>query len=100
MKFYTHQHKHYCGIDLHARAMHVCILDQSGTKLVRKNLPTTLEAFLRLSAARIGKILPWEVGVHFHVASAVFFKRLPPGPGPGLRAVRLPADGGCRPRWW
>src|SRR2546422_4105860 len=48
MKFYTQQHKHYCGIDLHARAMYVCILDQSGTKLVHKNLPTTPEAFLRL----------------------------------------------------
>ena len=48
MNFYTQQHKHYCGIDLHARAMYVCILDQHGTKLVHKNLPTTPEAFLRL----------------------------------------------------
>jgi transposase len=50
MKFYTQQHKHYCGIDLHAKAMYVCILDQSGTKLVHKNLPTTPEAFLRVIA--------------------------------------------------
>jgi transposase len=50
MNFYTQQHKHYCGIDLHARAMYVCILDQNGTKLVHKNLPTTPEAFLRLIA--------------------------------------------------
>src|SRR5262245_54939154 len=50
MNFYTQQHKHYCGIDLHARAMSVCILDQSGTKLVHKNLPTTPEAFLRVIA--------------------------------------------------
>jgi len=50
MNFYTQQHKHYCGIDLHARAMYVCILDQQGTKLVHKNLPTTPEAFLRLIA--------------------------------------------------
>ena len=47
MNFYTQQHKHYCGIDLQARAMYVCMLDQSGTKLVHKNLPTTPEAFLR-----------------------------------------------------
>jgi transposase len=47
MNFYTQQHKHYCGIDLHAKAMYVCILDQSGMKLVHKNLPTTPEAFLR-----------------------------------------------------
>ena len=50
MNFYTRQHKHYCGIDLHARAMYVCILDQHGTKLVHKNLPTTPEAFLRIIA--------------------------------------------------
>ena len=50
MNFYTQQHKHYCGIDLHARAMYVCILDQHGTKLVHKNLPTTPDAFLRLIA--------------------------------------------------
>ena len=50
MNFYTQQHKHYCGIDLHAKAMYVCILDQHGTKLVHKNLPTTPEAFLRVIA--------------------------------------------------
>ena len=50
MNFYTQQHKQYCGIDLHAKAMYVCILDQSGTILVHKNLPTTPEAFLRIIA--------------------------------------------------
>ena len=50
MNFYTQQHKHYCGIDLHARAMYVCILDHSGTILLHKNLPTTPEAFLRILA--------------------------------------------------
>ena len=30
MKFYTQQHKYYCGIDLHARTMYICILDQKG----------------------------------------------------------------------
>ena len=50
MNFYTRQQKHYCGIDLQAQALYVGILDQSGTKLVHKNLPTTPEAFLRVSA--------------------------------------------------
>ncbi len=27
MRFYTQQHKHYCGIDLHARMMYLCVLD-------------------------------------------------------------------------
>jgi hypothetical protein len=47
MNCYTQQHKQYCGIDLHARAMYVCLLDQSGTKGVHKNRPPTPEAFLR-----------------------------------------------------
>ena len=50
MNFYTQQHNHYCGIDLHTKAMYVCILDQGGTILVHKNLPTTPEAFLRMIA--------------------------------------------------
>ncbi|MGH8606335.1 MAG: TIR domain-containing protein, partial [Gammaproteobacteria bacterium] len=29
MRFYTQQHKFYCGIDLHARTMYVCILNQA-----------------------------------------------------------------------
>ena len=50
MNFYTQQHQQYCGIDRHAKAMYVCILDQAGTILVHKNLPTTPEAFLRILA--------------------------------------------------
>ena len=29
MRFSTIQHQCYCGIDLHARTMYVCILDQA-----------------------------------------------------------------------
>ena len=28
MRFYTNQHKYDCGIDLHARRMYVCIIDE------------------------------------------------------------------------
>jgi len=38
MRFYTQQHQHYCGIDLHARSMYVCILNQAGEVLLHKNL--------------------------------------------------------------
>ena len=33
MRFYTTQHPFYCGIDLHARTMYVCILNQAGETL-------------------------------------------------------------------
>ena len=36
MKFYNQQHNYYCGIDLHARKMFVCILDQKGKTICGK----------------------------------------------------------------
>ena len=48
MNFYTNQHQYYCGVDLHARTLHVCILDQLGEVLVHRGIPATPEAFLRL----------------------------------------------------
>ena len=46
MRFYHGQHQHWCGIDLHARTMYVCILDAQGQVLVHKNLRAAPEAFL------------------------------------------------------
>ncbi len=48
MKFYTQTHKHYCGIDLHARCLYVCILDQDGTVLVHQNIQANPQALMRL----------------------------------------------------
>ena len=50
MRFYTTRHARYCGIDLHARTMHVCIVDHDGTELVSRNIRTDPAAFLRLIA--------------------------------------------------
>ena len=47
MRFYTETHQHYCGIDLHARTMYVCILDREGQVLLHRNLPCEPERFLR-----------------------------------------------------
>ena len=48
MRFYTRQHKFYCGIDLHARSMYVCVLDQEGSVLVSQNIASAPEPFLEL----------------------------------------------------
>ena len=48
MKFYTQTHKHYCGIDLHARNFYVCILDQSGEIQVHKNIKAHPDALMKL----------------------------------------------------
>jgi transposase len=50
MRFYTKQHPFYCGIDLHARTMYVCILDQAGETLVHRNMTATPEALLKVIA--------------------------------------------------
>lgn len=47
MRFYNRTHKHYCGIDLHAKTMYVCILDQEGTVVLHRNMPSEPEKFLR-----------------------------------------------------
>ena len=36
MNFYNLQHKHYCGIDLHAKSLYVCILNQHSNILLHK----------------------------------------------------------------
>ena len=47
MRFYTKQHQFYCGIDLPARTMYVCILNQDGEILLHRNMKTNPETLLR-----------------------------------------------------
>ena len=47
MKFYNSQHEFYCGIDLHANSMHVCVVDSRGSKQLHQNFNTkTPDRFL------------------------------------------------------
>jgi len=48
MRFYTGQHQYYCGIDLHAKTMYVCVLDGEGKILVHRDIPSTAPAFLEI----------------------------------------------------
>ena len=48
MRFYNQQHRYYCGIDLHARKMYVCIIDQKGKTRVHKNIKTDPELLFEL----------------------------------------------------
>jgi transposase len=50
MRFDTKQHQFYCGIDLHARTMYLCILNQGGEILVHRNMPAGPEPFLKAVA--------------------------------------------------
>jgi hypothetical protein len=48
MRFYTIQHKFYCGIDLHVDWMYLCVIDADGEVRVHKNICTTPKAFLQV----------------------------------------------------
>ncbi len=50
MNVYTRQHSNYCGIDLHARTMFICILDADGKIVFHKNRPCNPESFLEAVA--------------------------------------------------
>jgi transposase len=67
MRFYNTQHPFYCGIDLHARAMYVCILHQAGETLLHRNMKATPEAFLNVIApyrpdivVAVECMFPWD----------------------------------------
>jgi transposase len=56
MRFYLQQHRFYCGVDLHARTMCVCIIDADGTTLVHEDIAADAKAFLQL-------IAPYRAGI-------------------------------------
>ena len=46
MRFYNHAHAFYCGVDLHARTMYLCILDHGGAIVLHNEVPCEPAAFL------------------------------------------------------
>lgn len=50
MRFYNQQHRFYAGIDLHARTLYLCVLDQAGAIVRHVNLNAEPRAFLEAVA--------------------------------------------------
>lgn len=48
MRYYTIQHKYYCGIDLHSKEMYVCVLDGNGEIKEHRNIGSNPEEFLEI----------------------------------------------------
>ena len=46
MRFYTKEHEYYCGIDLHANKMYLCILNHQGEVVLHRNIKTRPDLFL------------------------------------------------------
>ncbi len=47
MRFFTDSHQHYCGIDLHARSMYLCVQNQEGKVVLHRNMQARPESFLK-----------------------------------------------------
>src|SRR5215472_7413657 len=47
MRFYNQQHRFYCGVDLHARTLSLCVLDTDGTVVLHQTLAAGPQAFLK-----------------------------------------------------
>jgi transposase len=56
MRFYTQQHRFYCGIDLHARTISLCVLDAAGSVAHRSTIDAT-------PAAVLGALTPFRDGL-------------------------------------
>jgi len=50
MRFYDQHHRFYCGIDLHARTMHVCVRAHEGDVVLDQNLPCHFDTLLKAIA--------------------------------------------------
>ncbi|MCP1340554.1 hypothetical protein NJR55_13290 [Idiomarina sp. M1R2S28] len=62
MKFYTTPHPHYCGIDLHACSLYVCILNDARETILHREIKALPEPLLDLLTPYIGNIV---VGVKY-----------------------------------
>ena len=89
MRFYTGQHQHYCGVDLHTRTMYLCILSRDGETLLHRNMSANPETFLEAVApyrqdlvVSVECMFSWywladlcdQEGIHFVLGHALYMK--------------------------
>ena len=61
MRFSTNPHPCYCGIDLHARSMYVCIVSHDGEIVLHRTMKAAPDPFLKAVA-------PYRAGLVVAVA--------------------------------
>lgn len=57
MRFYTKLHPFYCGIDLHARTLYLCIIDQQGNTVLHKEIKANPDDLLMALEPYIGNVI-------------------------------------------
>jgi Transposase len=93
-RFYTKPHPFYCGIDLHARSMYVCLVNQEGDILLHRNMKAAPDPFLKAVApyrdglvVAVECIFTWywladlcaDEGIPFVLGHALSMKAIPGG---------------------
>lgn len=91
MKFYNNSHPYYCGIDLHARTLYVCIIDQNGEICLHQEIPASPDKLNALLEPYLGQVVVgvecmhcwyWvsdfcqEIGVDFILGHALYMKAI------------------------
>jgi len=49
-QYYTGQHQFYCGVDLHAKTMYLCVVNQADEIVLHQEIPTNATRFLKALA--------------------------------------------------
>ncbi len=91
MNFYNNTHPYYCGIDLHARVLYVCILDQDGKTRVHQEIPADPKKLQQLLEPYISNVVVgvecmhcwyWvadfceDLGIDFILGHALYMKAI------------------------
>ncbi len=91
MNFYNNLHPYYCGIDLHARSLYVCIIDQEGNTCIHKEISANPDKLYSILEPYIGNIVVgvecmhcwyWvsdyceDIGVDFILGHALYMKAI------------------------
>ncbi|GMQ87420.1 MAG: hypothetical protein BMS9Abin08_0623 [Gammaproteobacteria bacterium] len=57
MNFYNNTHPYYCGIDLHAKTLYVCIINQEGNTCLHKEIAASPKKLQALLEPYIGNVV-------------------------------------------
>ena len=103
MRFYKNQHQFYIGIDLHARTMYVCVINNIGETVFHKNMECSRDN-LELVTNTFGKdivvgvecIFTWywvadfcaERGIDFALGHAYYMKSIHGGKQKAIKSIQ------------
>lgn len=91
MNFYDNTHPFYCGIDLHARSLYICIINQEGEVCLHREIKANPDLLGNILENYLGKIVVgvecmhcwyWvadyckEIGVDFILGHALYMKAI------------------------